>query len=346
MDVRDRSAPVARSAIPPLAAALREVGIAGELATFVKSFFERGAVPYFGLILDPRRSIEPAEAEALRQKFIERSGLQRAVDPVILQSIKDVKRLRDRLERTRRPPRFATSPRSTSVPRSACRRSWSASRPGSTRRTYSNYFQARQAFYEDTILPLWARLDGALSRSLLPEFTANPGSTWRSTWPTCRRCRRTGRRRFKTCAARCARAASRRTQLRAESGCRRCRPKVGDLLYVPLFVGPKTLTGEQRPSTAEIPGAEADTAGALRWPGATERRHIDTERRAVRQCQPADHRPDRRAARTGDRGLFRGAGRTGDGRGDAFGVRCGRRERARHRPLPGTPRARCVRLGR
>jgi phage portal protein BeeE len=37
--------------------------------------------------------------------------------------------------------------------------------------TYSNYEQARKAFFEDTVQALWSRLDGALTRGLLSEFT-------------------------------------------------------------------------------------------------------------------------------------------------------------------------------
>jgi hypothetical protein len=40
--------------------------------------------------------------------------------------------------------------------------------------TYSNYEQARKAFFEDTVSGLWARLDGALTRGLLTEFTDDP----------------------------------------------------------------------------------------------------------------------------------------------------------------------------
>src|SRR4029434_10887296 len=39
---------------------------------------------------------------------------------------------------------------------------------------WSKYEEARLSFYQDTITPLWARLDGALSRSLLPEFETKP----------------------------------------------------------------------------------------------------------------------------------------------------------------------------
>ena len=155
--------------VPPLAAALREVGIAGELATFVKSFFERGAVPYFGLILDPEIEFDAGEAEALRQKFIDRSGLQHAVDPVILQSIKDVKRLGiDLNELAASEIRNLTQLDITTafgVPPILV-----GIQAGLDASTYSNYASARRSFYEDTIMPLWSRLDGALSRSLLPEF--------------------------------------------------------------------------------------------------------------------------------------------------------------------------------
>src|SRR5690606_12768579 len=38
---------------------------------------------------------------------------------------------------------------------------------GLDKATYSNYEQARRSFYEDTMTPLWARLDDAFSRHLL-----------------------------------------------------------------------------------------------------------------------------------------------------------------------------------
>jgi hypothetical protein len=47
--------------------------------------------------------------------------------------------------------------------------------PGLDSNTYSNAKTMRQSFYEDTITPLWARLDDTLTFGLLSEFESRPG---------------------------------------------------------------------------------------------------------------------------------------------------------------------------
>lgn len=158
--------------VPPLAAAMRELGIENELTNFTKGFLERGAVPFYGLIPenDPNGvEIDQTAADALKLLFRQASGLGRSVDPIIMKSIKDVKRLGLDLNEMAYPElRALTSLQicaAFGVPPILV-----GIKAGLDASTYSNYEQARKAFYEDTISPIWTRLEGALTRGLLPEF--------------------------------------------------------------------------------------------------------------------------------------------------------------------------------
>ena len=151
----------------PMAVAFRELGIENAMTDFLKAFFDGGAVPQYGII--PRQQItnqEVADAflDKVRGKFRETNG-----GPMLLTGVEDIKRIGFNFDELAFPElrsltetnictAFRVPPILIGV------------QAGLNASTYSNYGQARKAFYEDVIASLWRRLDGALTRGLVPEF--------------------------------------------------------------------------------------------------------------------------------------------------------------------------------
>jgi HK97 family phage portal protein len=156
--------------ISPLCAANREIGIDTAMTDFTKAFFDSGGIPTIGLVTDPDAELDQAEGDIIREKFKQIRG--QPWEPIILQSIKDVKRLGfDLNEMAYKDLRHLTATQICSAFRI---------HPllidllvGLENAPWSEFRTARRSFYEDTISPLWSRLDGALTRSLLPDFESN-----------------------------------------------------------------------------------------------------------------------------------------------------------------------------
>lgn len=160
----------------PLEVALREVGIANVMTDFLKAFFDHGAMPITGLVMREGWSGDQSDAEMIKETWRRRyGGLLNSTDPAILKDIVDVKRLsfdfnelayldlRD-ISDLALCQAFGVPPILAGV------------RYGLERSTFANYGEARRSFYEDTVSPLWARLDDVLTLGLLPEFDTSPGT--------------------------------------------------------------------------------------------------------------------------------------------------------------------------
>ena len=162
--------------IGPLEACLREYGLLNTMTDFLKAFFDGGAMPVYGLVPDLTngQTMDQAKADQLKEKWVRRhAGLDRAAEPAILAGIKDVKRLSfDFDELALNDLRdisdlaicqaFGVPPGLVGV------------RFGIERNTFSNATEMRRSFYEDTITPLWSRMDDTFTLSLLPEFDQRP----------------------------------------------------------------------------------------------------------------------------------------------------------------------------
>lgn len=153
----------------PMSVAFRELGIENAMTDYLKAFFDHGAMPQHGLKTTQRFQTQE-EADAFRQRVVGRyAGLRNSADPMLLQGIEDVVRLGFNFDELAYPQLRSLSETNICtafrVPPILI-----GIQAGLDASTYSNYGQARKAFYEDTIMSLWRRLDGALTRSLVPEF--------------------------------------------------------------------------------------------------------------------------------------------------------------------------------
>lgn len=160
--------------IGPVEIVLREVALLNTMTDFLKAFFDQGAMPVYGLIPSPDLGeLSQAQVDLVKEKWRQRyGGLSRATDPAILQGIQDVRRLSfdfDELAFTDlRDLSDLSITQAFGVPPILA-----GSRFGLERSTFANYGEARRSFYEDTVSPLWNRIEDAFSRQLLPEFAGS-----------------------------------------------------------------------------------------------------------------------------------------------------------------------------
>lgn len=156
----------------PLEACFREVALSNAMTDFLKAFFERGAVPLFALIPEPdAKRLNQPEVEALLDSFVTRRlGLANAARPLFLQAIKDIKRigfdfnelaysdLRDLSE--------LGIIQAFGIPASVAQIRVGLEHSDSR----ANAEVDELKLYRQTIIPLWARFDDALTLGLLDEY--------------------------------------------------------------------------------------------------------------------------------------------------------------------------------
>lgn len=155
--------------ISPTAVALREIGIEGSATDFLKLFFEHGAAPRYALTT-PATITDQAKADLIRERWTQTyGGFGNWTQVALLHGGLDVKPIGYDLNEMAYADlrRFLEARICTTfgVPAILI-----GAQVGLDASTYSNFQEARRTFYEDTIGPLWARLDGVLTRSLLPEL--------------------------------------------------------------------------------------------------------------------------------------------------------------------------------
>jgi HK97 family phage portal protein len=160
----------------PVEACLREITMSNQMTDFVKVFFENGAVPLQGLILDvqPGMTVNQEQNDAILDAFVmRRGGLRNAWRPMAMTGVKDIKRLGfDFNELAYTDLRDISELAITTafgIPPGLV-----GTRVGLERNTFSNAREMRASFYEDTIIPLWARFDDALTLQLLNDFEEQP----------------------------------------------------------------------------------------------------------------------------------------------------------------------------
>jgi HK97 family phage portal protein len=154
--------------IGPLEIALREWSLLNTMQDYLKGFFDAGALPVYGLVLDPEADFSEDEATLVREMWVERTTWRNGEPPKppIMSSVKDIKRLSfdmDELAYTdlRDLSEIAIC-QAFGIPGSLV-----GQRFAQERNTYSNYGEARQSFYEDTIAKLWGRMDDVITRDVL-----------------------------------------------------------------------------------------------------------------------------------------------------------------------------------
>jgi HK97 family phage portal protein len=152
--------------IGPLEVAMREWSLLNTMQDYLKAFFDHGALPVYGLLLNPEADVNQDDADVLKQRWNEAIN---STDPLILDSITGIQRLSfDYNELAYIDLRDVSEIailQAFGIPGSLV-----GQRFAQERNTFSNYGEARTSFYQDTVQKLWARIDDVLTRSLLPEL--------------------------------------------------------------------------------------------------------------------------------------------------------------------------------
>lgn len=164
--------------LPPLATVVRDVAILDKLTEFLGNLLDRGGVPQWMLIQDSdAATMDQTELDEWTEAFVRRrGGFDKRGIPWLAEGIKDAKQLSyDPTELAMEAVRdlsdlaicmaFGVPPRKAGV------------RVGLEHTTQNATAGVEDGeFYRDTIVPLWSRLDDALTTGLLPDFEP-PDST-------------------------------------------------------------------------------------------------------------------------------------------------------------------------
>src|SRR5690606_678956 len=150
----------------------RETSVVNSLTDFLKVFMDRGALPLYAIIPQDegpaaaqwkKQETKDAFMAAWRNRY---GGMRNAAEPLPMVGVKDVKRIgldfNELAYRDLNDLQDAHIATAFGIPPILL-----GAQVGLDKATYSNYEQARRSFYEDTMTPLWARLDDAFSRHLL-----------------------------------------------------------------------------------------------------------------------------------------------------------------------------------
>lgn len=159
----------------PIAAAMREININDSTTSYLKIFLDHGAVPRQAIVYPRELKGETGQrtADEIKERWrLAYGGFQNWAAIALLHGGMDVKQIGTNLDELSYPGlRAMTESRICSafgVPGQIVGIE-SAMNP-----TYSNFEQARKAFFEDTVSPLWKRLAGAYERAILYEATDDP----------------------------------------------------------------------------------------------------------------------------------------------------------------------------
>jgi HK97 family phage portal protein len=161
--------------IGALEVALAQWSLLGTMDDFLKAFFDGGGQFSYGLLLADGATLKQDEADLLKKQWTSRFSSWRHgyIEPPILQTVKGIQRLGATFAEmeyvTMRDISEIAILQAFGVPGSLV-----GQRFAQERNTFTNYGEARTSFYQDTIIPLWARLDDAFTRQLLPEFDVRP----------------------------------------------------------------------------------------------------------------------------------------------------------------------------
>lgn len=153
----------------PIAVALREVDIDDSATDFLKVFLNTGGVPRYALTTE-KTITDQAKADAIRERWSQvYGGYQNWSQVALLHSGLKVEEVGANIDGIAYPQlRALTETRICSafgVPPILI-----GVQAGLDASTYSNYGQARRAFFEETVSPLWTRIAGTLGRALLPIY--------------------------------------------------------------------------------------------------------------------------------------------------------------------------------
>ncbi len=155
--------------LSPISVALRALGVENAAVDFLKLFLESGGVPKYALVT-PNQITDQATADTYKERWMQAyGGYQNWVNIALLHGGMDVKQIGMNLDDMVYPElrdmtaidiclAFGIPPVIVGV------------KVGLENSPWSNIGDARRIFHEDTVRPLWERIEDTIGRRLLPEF--------------------------------------------------------------------------------------------------------------------------------------------------------------------------------
>lgn len=157
------------------AVALRVTAVDNAATDFLKLFFQNGAV--INGLLKTQQSLNEAEAQRIRKLWrAQHGGVENWIDPAVLGSGVEYQQMQmtfkdmgfDAID-GRSEARICQVMETPPILVGA--------KVGLDRATYANYKEARQAFYEETIFPLWQWYASEITQQCLPWYGEDPNDT-------------------------------------------------------------------------------------------------------------------------------------------------------------------------
>src|SRR3990172_6284908 len=153
---------------PPVAVAARIVEIDNTSTDYIKTFFQEGGAPP-GIIKTTQR-LRDAEAEEIRRKWADRYGGARNWSaPAVLDRDAEYQKTGSTFEEmgfstldSRNEARICATMRVPPIIVGA--------KVGLDRSTFANYKEARLAWWEDTLVPIYQNFNDVIDNQLIPEF--------------------------------------------------------------------------------------------------------------------------------------------------------------------------------
>lgn len=256
--------------IGPFETLFREIGLQNIMTDFLKAFFDGGALPQQMVMIDtlPGQQLSQEQKDALRDAFMRRfGGLSNAWEPIFGGSIKDVKQIGFDFEQLAweklRDLNDLAVCQAFGVPASMAQ-----IRVGLEHATNRANVEADELrLYRQVIIPQLSRLDGVLTLGLLSEFpTSGRNESLEFDYSGVSALKEDQTKELEQFRGMGREGHATVNDVRRKANLPELPSEIGDVLYVPLFVSPKSaITGEAFPAVSPVaapttPATDDDTA--------------------------------------------------------------------------------------
>lgn len=154
---------------PPIRAAARETDTDSEATRYLYALLKNDAIPRTVLEMPPEADITKQESERIKEQWRERYGGDNRGEVALLTGGAKVQRLSLNLQELAFEA-LSTIPETRIAAALRVPPIVAGLNAGLQRSTFTNYGEARKAFTQDTLVPLWRMVASELQANLAPEF--------------------------------------------------------------------------------------------------------------------------------------------------------------------------------
>jgi HK97 family phage portal protein len=154
---------------PPIRAAARETDTDNEATRYLFALLKNDAIPRTVIEMPTEADITKQESERIKEQWRERYGGDQRGDVAIMTGGAKVQRLSLNLQELAFEA-LSTIPETRIAAALRVPPIVAGLNAGLQRSTFANYGEARKAFAQDTLIPLWRLVESELQADLIPEF--------------------------------------------------------------------------------------------------------------------------------------------------------------------------------